>query len=37
MDYGDKQIFLTIEVGIQCTPRITGILGDLLRTAPPSP
>src|SRR3979490_3380834 len=31
MDYSDKQIFLTIEVGIQSAPRITGILRDLLR------
>jgi hypothetical protein len=31
MDYSEKQLFLTVEVGIKCTSRITGILCDLLR------
>ena len=37
MDYSDKQLFLTVEVGIQSAPRITGILRDLLRHSAAKP
>src|SRR6202035_2681064 len=37
MDYSDKQIFLTVEVGIQSAPRITGVLSDLLRHSATKP
>jgi len=30
-DYSDKQFFLAVEVGVKSAPRISGILGDLLR------
>jgi hypothetical protein len=37
MDYSDKQIFLTVEVGIKSAPRIPGILRDLLRHSAAKP
>ena len=37
MNYSDKQIFLTVEVGIQSAPGITGILRDLLRHSAAKP
>jgi hypothetical protein len=36
-DYCNKQIVLTVEVGIQSAPRITGIFGDLLRHSSAKP
>jgi hypothetical protein len=35
--YSDKQLFLTIEVGIQSAPGIPGILRDLLRHSAAKP
>jgi len=37
LDYSEEQFFLTIEVGIQSAPGITGILGDLFRYSAAKP